>query len=252
VLLFHFLSRCRSWKPFGHSEVNAANRYISGLPDEGIRWEHRRHRTYSRHVSISFRIMRKALFAGLAGLGMVVTASATTVYMGGIALGDNYQGAYNPVVWDATIPVVGGTPVLSSQSVHLTVWFGKGILAAEQLTENAPLIWQLWPESAGYAGFYSSTEQPGLGMVTLLPDWQPGDTYTFQVRASGTTPYGLVDELMSRSAVWVENARIGNMGAMPPPPPMFAQSPGLAVFVPEPSIIGVLSLTGLLCLHRRR
>lgn len=104
------------------------------------------------------------------------------------------------------------------------------------------MSWNLDAESNGYFGFY--------GPVTVtLPDWEPGDIYTFQLRASGDTIYGPVDSELYRSILWQESENILDISGEPP------GSPGLStrsIGIPEPSTSALLLLAGTLIAAWRR
>jgi hypothetical protein len=181
--------------------------------------------------------MKKSLILGL--LGLTISASSAHALGEGIIYIHNYQAPYNAVVWDVSVPQVGGTHVWSTQGVQLELWFGEGILAANQLTNSAPLVWRTSGEALGYAGYYytGNNEEYPFYEAALLPEWNPGDTYTFQVRASGSTAYGMVDQNLSRSTLWLENDIRPNFRN--DVPGFSTESIGLSVSIPEPSDIAL-------------
>jgi len=173
-------------------------------------------------------------------LGLGLAASSLTSYgQGHIAIG-NYQGAYNTVVW-GTGPR-NGLPVLSTEGITLTIWFGEGAgLTADQLTQGPVASWRVSSENAGFPGYYNFT-------TVLLPTWNAGDTFTFQVRASGGNFTGA-------SSLWTEQAQItSSVGDPAPLPQLSQQSIGLTVvLVPEPSTFALAGLgSAALLIFRRR
>jgi hypothetical protein len=185
--------------------------------------------------------MKKSLVLGI--LGLAVTA-VTSYGQGGISIG-NYRGAYNPVVWAGTVGGgLGGTAVSSSAGVTITLFFGEGVLGAGQLTDSIVLPWNTFAQGNGYPGFYGD-------LVVALPQWSAGETYSFQLRASGNTAQG---PATGSSVVWTESANIGFTGGNPPGlPGTSANSIGFTVDVPEPSTFALagLGLAGLLVVRRR-
>jgi hypothetical protein len=182
--------------------------------------------------------MKKSVMLTVLGLGLVA-ASTTTYGQGHIAIG-NYQGAYNTVVWGPGVPR-SGQPVLSAENVVLTLWFGE---ASNPLMPGPVLPWRTSSEIAGYPGYYDFT-------TVQLPDWQPGDTYTFQVRASGDSAFGIA---FGSSPLWQEMAQItSSVGNPPPLPQLSQQSIGLTVIIPEPSSFALIGLgSAALMIFRRR
>lgn len=185
--------------------------------------------------------MKRSVVIAVVGLA---AAGATSAFgQGGINIG-NYRTAYNPVMWDAGIPGVGAGRVQSAHGVQLSLWYGEGVLPAAALNNSVALSWNTVAEGNGFVGYYNA--------ITLtLPDWNPGDTYSFQIRASGNTQWGNV---FGSSDVWTESSNIGNLGAVPPEPPgISANSMGLTVLVPEPSSFALLGLgAAALAMFRRR
>jgi hypothetical protein len=113
------------------------------------------------------------------------------------------------------------------------LWYGEGVLSADQLNQSSVMSWNLAAESEGYYGFY-------FGQVTL-PDWQPGDTYTFQIRLGGNTIYGPIDSTFARSVLWQERMNIGFLGGNPPGLPGVSTN-SIGIFIPEPSAFTLGSL----------
>jgi hypothetical protein len=184
--------------------------------------------------------MKKSLVLGI--LGLAVTA-VTSYGQGGISIG-SYRGAYNPVIWGDTAGGLAGTAVSSTSGVQLTLWFGEGVLGAGQLTDSIALPWNTFAQGNGYPGFYGD-------IVVALPQWSAGETYSFQIRAGGTTAQGPAG---GSSVVWTESSNIGFTGGNPPGlPGTSANSIGFTVEVPEPSTFALagLGLAGLLVVRRR-
>jgi hypothetical protein len=172
--------------------------------------------------------------------------AATSAFgQGGIVIG-NYAAPFNPVVWDAAN---GGGHVHSTDGVQLTLFFGQGAgLSDSQLNFSMPLSWNTQAEGGGYFGYYNS-------VVASLPGWANGQTWTFQVRASGNSTHGAVDTQASRSALWAESSNIKDIGGTPPGVPgTSANSIGLTVSVPEPTTFALAGLGGaaLMIFRRRR
>ena len=187
--------------------------------------------------------MKKSVM--LAVMGVALAATSTSYGQGHIVIG-NYQTGYNPVVWG------GGTPrdglgILSSEGVTLTLWYAEGASAVEgDLIAGPTLVWDLVNEGNGYPGYYSFTE-------IVLPEWQPGDVYTFQIRASGDSIFGPIDENLSRSVLWQES-NINAITFPPIPANQSVQSIGFTVIVPEPSTFALagLSAAAMMIFRRRR
>jgi len=187
--------------------------------------------------------MKRSLLLGIVGF---VAAVSTSYGQGGIVIG-NYRAPFNRAVWGGP-GFLPGTPVLSTQGVNLSVWFGEGVLTADQLVLNVPVNWNIQSEASGYAGYYGPT-------TVSLPTWSPGETWTFQIRASGNSVFGPVDTILSRSVPWTEQGNISDVGGIPPGPPGVSQnSIGLTVYItPEPSAFALvgLGLSGWMFVRRR-
>jgi hypothetical protein len=189
--------------------------------------------------------MKKSVLLGILGLGVVATTAAYG--QGGIVIG-NYQAPYNKIVWGPGAENVGAT-VRSSDApdLILSLWYGQGTLAEDALNSSMTLSFKTDSEAIGYYGYYNLAN-------VVLPGWAPGQTWTFQVRADGTTPWGQVNAAASRSDLFFESANIQNIGGEPAGTPGFsAQSVGLVVVVPEPSTIALvgLGIAGLTMFRRR-
>ena len=176
--------------------------------------------------------MKRTLVLAILG----VAASATAFGQGGVyidnGVSDSY-GVYHPVVWADT-----GAGVHSTDGVQLYAWYGEGAgLTANQLTQGPSVQWSTVFESYGYYGYYNP-------VTITLPTWTAGDTFTFQLRASGNSIYGPVDTIRSRSVLWEENSNIGFIGGTPPGlPGMSNNRIGFSVYiVPEPSAMALIGL----------
>jgi len=186
--------------------------------------------------------MKKSVVSALLGLGLAAV-STTAFGQGGIIIG-NYQGAYNAVVWGPGSPRAG-LGVLISEGVQLQLWYGEGTLTEGALTgldTHIALPWSAVNEGNGFPGFYANT-------LVTLPQWNAGDTYTFQIRATGGA-----SQPPSNSALWFELANIANIGATPPGPPgLSSQSIGFTVNVPEPTTFALAGLgAAAMMIFRRR
>lgn len=187
--------------------------------------------------------MKKSVMLTVMGIGL--TVAATSAFGQGHIVIGNYQGAYNGVVWGEGV-ARAGQGVLDAEGVVLTCWYGEGAgLSESALTAGPVLLWDLVNQGNGFPGYYAFTE-------IILPQWNQGDIYTFQIRASGEGPFGRVVESMSRSALWEES----NINAITDPPTPANQSVasiGLAVVVPEPSTFALVGLgSAALMFFRRR
>jgi hypothetical protein len=187
--------------------------------------------------------MKKSVILSVLGLGLA--GAATTAFgQGGIVIG-NYRTAYNEVVWDSTVPDADGR-AHATEGVLLTLWYGEGV-GPSALTSQLPIQWNAFAAGNGYLGYYGD-------LLVALPDFQPGDIYSFQVRAGGDTPYGVVDAVRSVSPVWQESLNIGNTSGNPPGPPGTSQqSIGFVVYIPEPSTFALAGLgAAAMMIFRRR
>jgi hypothetical protein len=167
--------------------------------------------------------MKKHILSGI--LGLVLTTATTAHGQGAIIIG-NEQPPFNQVlVPQASLP--GSRPVTSADGAVLDLWYGEGVLSANQLAQGPSLL-------IGDPGFYNDT-------VVLLPGWTPGETWTFQIR-------GTLGPLIGTSILWTESTDIGGVGG----PGQSHNSIGLT-FVPEPSAfaIGSLAAAGLAFFRRR-
>jgi hypothetical protein len=187
--------------------------------------------------------MKKSLLLGI--LGLAAVAATNSYGQGGIIIG-NYQAPFNKIVWGPGV-ATAGEGVRGSHGVDLTLWYGMGNLAADQLNLNIALTWKTDSEGLGYYGYYAPVQ-------VNLPGWANGQTWTFQVRASGNSINGIIDTVNSRSALFFENANISSTAGDPPGlPGVSTQSIGLTVVVPEPSTFALVGLgAAALAIARRR
>jgi len=188
--------------------------------------------------------MKRSLLLGIIGF---VAATSSSHGNGGIYI-SNYNSPYNGrVLWG--FGPRAGQPVLSTEGVNLTIWYGEGVLTAEQLLmigQSTPTTLNALLESYGYAGYYGST-------LVSLAGWSPGETWTFQIRASGNSVFGVIDPNSNYSALWTERDNIHDIGGMPPGPPGDSQNSLGLVLTPEPSTFALtgLGLSGWMFFRRR-
>lgn len=155
------------------------------------------------------------------GVALGLLACCSNLSAAGHLHFSNYNSPpYNQVVWDASVPVVGGFAV-NNTSVQLQMWYGEGVISDENLltpgetfTVHLALNANPYPFSGpidyGPGGFFGP-------VVQVLPTYDISETFTFQLRASGNTPYGIVNESYSRSALWQETTSITYLPPSPPP-----------------------------------
>jgi hypothetical protein len=191
--------------------------------------------------------MKKKLLSAILGLSVVPGAFG----QGHILLNNYTVPPYNQVYWHPSTPAVGNQAVRADQGVTLTIWYGEGIITDPSLLIQGPDFGileyggsELYDPGAGHGpgGYY-------LAYGFMLNTWQPGDTFTFQIRASGLTTVGVVDPLLSRSVLWQENAAIRHYSL---PAETTTLSVGLAVVVPEPTSLALAGVAfGSLLIVRR-
>jgi hypothetical protein len=179
-------------------------------------------------------------------LTILGVAAATTAFgQGGITINNSVPdgaGAYFPVLWDASVPSVGGNAVMgTADGVILTIWYGVGDVGAGALQEGPVATWNTVFEGLGYFGYYNPT-------VVNTPTG--GELYTFQIRASGETPYGPA----GGASVLFTDTPNSLTGTPPPPPVDSLQRIGLNVqIVPEPTTFALAGLgAAALLIFRRR
>jgi hypothetical protein len=189
--------------------------------------------------------VKRELLTAILGLAVAPVAFG----QGHLLISNYIVSPYNQVYWGSSVPGVANQ-AMNDTSVILTLWYGEGVITdPSQLAEGVSftVLTSGGPEryNPGYGrgpgGYYLAPEQ-------ILSSWQPGDTFTFQIRASGNTSYGPVDPL-SRSALWTESAMITS-AANPAEANTF--SAGLAVQVPEPTTVSLVgaSLVSLVFCRR--
>jgi hypothetical protein len=169
--------------------------------------------------------MKKALVFGL------LSFAATPVFpQGQIFIGNyNYGGTpFAQVLWDSFGPAVTNT------SVQVQVWFAEGVIANDSLliaggsgAINAAYNSYNPGDGYGPGGYFTDISQ-------ILPTWQSGDVFTFQLRAPGYP---------GRSQLWQETITSLNQHA--------SFVPRLILNVPEPSTFALLSV-GLFVWRCRR
>jgi len=188
--------------------------------------------------------MKKSVVLAILG----IAASLTAYGQGGIIFNNSLPdggGAYHPITWGAGGG--SGAVVGSTSGIVLTFWYGEGVLAADALAAGPVAQWNTVFEGLGYMGYYNPT-------IVALPSWAAGDTFTFQLRASGMTAFGAVDEATSRSILWQESSSIASIGGTPPGlPGESANRIAMTVNVPEPTTMAMLGLglAALVTLRRR-
>jgi F0F1-type ATP synthase membrane subunit c/vacuolar-type H+-ATPase subunit K len=182
--------------------------------------------------------MKRTVALGLLGLAAASSAFA----QGNIAVG-NYVSPYtSQVVWGAN---TGNSGPVAAVGPQFQVYFGEGVIADQSLLEAGVIIGI--DDTKGYGGGGWT-----LFGVQVLPTWQLGDTFTFQLRTlPGMTPNGPIDTVLSRSVLWQENANI-EPAANSPKFNEFGQ--GLTIYaVPEPTTFALAGLgAAALLIFRRR
>ena len=180
--------------------------------------------------------MKRTLVAAILGLSLSAVQDARAaghIYFTNASPLGGGLGGYWAVVWSPSTPG-DGRGVRSTDGVQMSLWYGEGAgLSQNQLSSHVVLPWStLQYEAYGFYGYFDSPE-------LILPNWEPGDTYTFQLRTSGTSIYGPVDEALSRGNPWSEG-NIQEVG-IPITYTFIPYNSSLVVYVPEPST-GLLGL----------
>ena len=186
--------------------------------------------------------MKRYILSAVLGI-----TTLTAFGQGGIVFNNGPSGGpYNPIIWGGLTPAPG-QGVKSTDGAVITLWYGEGALNEALLVPGPVVTWNSGFEAGGYYGYYT--------VQVTLPTWNPGDVFTFQLRASGNSIYGTIpDAPYTRSIVWTENANIAFIGGVPSGPPGMSQnSIGFAIGAPEPSTFALSSigLAGLWLFRRR-
>jgi len=188
--------------------------------------------------------MKKSLVAAILGLAAV----ASSAFGQGHVIVSNYAlPPYNQVFWNPTTPTVGGQAVRTS-SVTLTLWYGLGNISDPNLLTAGQTF---TVDTSGDSTLYDPNSGHGAGgffsIIGVVPTWSSG-VATFQIRASGSTAFGVVDQASSRSVLWTET-----LGSTASPAPAGTFSPGVVVTVPEPSTFALAGLgSAAMLIFRRR
>jgi hypothetical protein len=181
--------------------------------------------------------VKRKLLSAILGLAVVPAAFG----QGHVLISNYMVSPYNQVFWTPVIPSVGNQAVRADQGVVLTLWYGEGVITDPNLLIQGPSFGIL---ASGGSEVYDPGVGHGPGGYYLAPEvvlatWQPGDTFTFQIRATGSTAFGPLNPVYDRSAMWQENAAI-NSASLPANVCTF--SAGLQITAPEPSSF---ALTGV-------
>jgi hypothetical protein len=158
---------------------------------------------------------------------------------------------YSQVLWNPSTPNVGNLAV-NDPNVQIQVWYGEGIISDPNLltpgiTEVISPLLDYDPGLGHGAGGYMWMSDRFQNPVQALPDWNPGDYYTFQLRATGVSALGAVT---GSSVLWQERGAITLTASS-----RFSDTvPQLVIsLVPEPSMFALAGVgTGLLLVFRRR
>lgn len=188
--------------------------------------------------------MKKNLLAGIVG----IATTATLFAQGHILICNYLTPPYNQVLWFA--PPGPGLHAVNDPTVQIQVWYGEGILSDPgSLSPGGTAYIDTTTDAASYdpgagygpGGYFFPIEQ-------VLPTWQSGDVFTFQLRAtrspfSGTfvTPLWTEQYQIVSTSQAVRNASTVPTWALLP--------------IPEPSVValaGIGTMGILFCLPRRR
>jgi hypothetical protein len=192
--------------------------------------------------------MKRTLFATLLGVAIVPSISNGAGYLYISTYG---APPYNQVLWNPSTPVVGNLAV-NDPNVQIQIWYGEGIISDPNLL-TLGITEVIFPPAnydpglghgpGGYFWMPDSYQYP----LQTLPDWDPGDYYTFQLRATGVAALGAVT---GSSALWQERGAITSTMQS-----RFSDTvPQLVIsLVPEPSMFALAGMgSGLLLVFRRR
>jgi hypothetical protein len=149
-----------------------------------------------------------------------ITAASESYGVGHIYISNYIAAPYNQVLWGFGLP---GNQAVDDPNVQIQIWYGEGNVADDNL---------LIPGAITTISSFLSFYDPGAGfgpggyfdgVIQVLPAWDPGDVYTFQLRAP---------DYPGRSALWTQQYEISPA----PGYPINSSSvvPRL-VLVPEPS-----------------
>jgi hypothetical protein len=188
--------------------------------------------------------MKRKVIAAL--MGMAVSTSAFA--QGHILISNYLTPPYNQVYWDPGISGIGNQAVTQT-SVPLQIWFGDGVISDPDLL--IPGV--TFTVDPGFGFDPGAGHGPGgyFGAQTqVLPAWNEGDIYTFQLRVVSDVSFPVIPPYYSfvRSVLWTEQGSIRGI-ALPANTSMFC--PGLVIPVPEPSTFWLAFLGATLMLHRR-
>lgn len=170
--------------------------------------------------------MKKILFTGLLSLTLSASSSSAA---GHIWFNNYIAPAYYPALW------YPGGPAVADTTLNFQLFYGEGV-QSNPTSLNAGNIAHIYPYNPSSSGWFE-------GGLQVLPDWQPGDTYTFAIRAS--TADGLIQ--YNWSPLWQERDAISS--TINPSFP-FSNMPQY-VLVPEPSSIGLTIVMGFGVILRR-